>query len=84
MQNLASVTFSKAKAKNPLYRDWWRSVPTDRRSFRTGPKKDFRGPINSGPQNCQKELSLDPGTIIRFSKWLSWNFNDKPTYPPDP
>ena len=25
-----------------------------------------RGPVHSGPQNCQKDLFSDPGTIIRF------------------
>ena len=32
------------------------SEPTDPRSSRTGPKKNSRGPVRSGPQNCQKDL----------------------------
>ena len=49
---------------------------------RTGPKKileDLSGQDLKIDKRTSKDLFFDSGTIIRFSKWLPWNFNDKPT-----
>ena len=58
------------------------SVPMDRRSFRTGPKKileDLSVQDLKIAKRTSKDLSFDPGTIIRVSKWIPWNFNSKPS-----
>ena len=47
------------------------SVPTDRRSFRTGPKKiqeDRPGQDLKIAKRTSKDLFFDPGTIIIFFK----------------
>ena len=53
------------------------SVPTDRRSFRTGPKnilEDRSVQDLKIPKRTSKVLFLDPGTIIRFFKIASLEF----------
>ena len=58
------------------------SVPTDRRSFRTGPKtilEDRSIQDLKIAKRTSKDLFFDPGTIIRVSKWIPWNFKNKPT-----
>ena len=49
----------------------YRSVPTDRRSFRTGPKKILEDRSVQDlkiAKRTSKDLFFDPGTIIRFFK----------------
>ena len=56
------------------------SVPTDRRSFRTGPKKILE---DRSVQDLKiaKRTSKDLFLIqeLGFSQWIPWNFDDKPT-----
>ena len=55
----------------------WSSVPTDRRSFRTGPKKiqeDRSVQDLKIAKRTSKDLFFDPGTIIRFFKMDSLEF----------
>jgi hypothetical protein len=53
------------------------SVPTESRSFRTGPKKNL---VDRSVQDLKiakttsKDLFFDPGTIIRFFKKVSLEF----------
>ena len=52
-------------------------VPTDRRSFRTGPKKILK--VRSAQdlkiaKRTSKDLFFDPGTMIRFFKMASLEF----------
>ena len=53
------------------------SVPTDRRSFRTGPKKILEDrsvqDLKIAKRTC-KDLFFDPGDIIRFFKMNSLEF----------
>ena len=55
----------------------WSSVPTDRRSFRTGPKKILEDrsvqDLKIAKRTC-KDLFFDPGDIIRFFKMNSLEF----------
>ena len=54
-----------------------RSVPTDRRSFRTGPKKILEDRSVQDlkiAKRTSKDLFFDPGTIIRFFKMDSLEF----------
>ena len=60
---------------------WFRtmciSVPTDRRSFRTGPKKILEDRSVQDlkiAKRTSKDLFFDPGTIIRFFKMDSLEF----------
>ena len=58
------------------------SVPMDRRSFRTGPKKILEDRSVQDlkiAKRTSKDLFFDQGTIIRVSKWIPCNFNNKPT-----
>ena len=55
----------------------WGSVPTDRRSFRTGPKKILK--VRSVQdlkiaKRTSKDQFFDPGTIIRVFKMVSLEF----------
>ena len=50
----------------------WVSVPTDRRSFRTGPIKILED--LKIDKRTSKDLFFDPGTIIRFFKMDSLGF----------
>ena len=53
------------------------SVPTDRRSFRTSPKKIIQDWSNQDlkiAKRTSKDLFFDPGTIIRFFKIDSLDF----------
>ena len=53
------------------------SVPTDRRSFRTGPKKileDRSIQDLKTAKRTSKDLFFDPGTVIRFFKMASLEF----------
>jgi hypothetical protein len=53
------------------------SVPTDCRSFRTGPKKILEdGSVQDLKiaKRTSKDLFFDPGTIIRFFKMASLEF----------
>ena len=53
------------------------SVPTDRRSFRTGPKKILEDRSVQDlkiAKRTSKDLFFDPGTIIRFFKMDSLEF----------
>ena len=53
------------------------SVPTDRRSFRTGPKKIIEDRSVQDlkiTKRTSKDLFFDPGTIIRFFKMDSLEF----------
>jgi len=53
------------------------SVPTDRRSFRTGPKKileDWSVQDLKIAKRTSKDLFFDPGTIVRFFKMDSLEF----------
>ena len=53
------------------------SVPTDRRSFRTGPKKIIEDRSVQDlkiTKRTSKDLFFDPGTIIRFFKMASLEF----------
>ena len=53
------------------------SVPTDRRSFRTGPKKileDWSVQDLKIAKRTSKDLFFDSGTIIRFFKIVSLKF----------
>ena len=54
-----------------------RSVPTDRRSFRTGPKKILEDRSVQDlkiAKRTSKDLFFDPGTIMRFFKMASLEF----------
>ena len=53
------------------------SVPTDRRSFRTGPKKILEDQSIQDlkiSKRTSKKLFFDPGTIIRFFKMTFLEF----------
>ena len=53
------------------------SVPTDRRSFRTGPKKFLEDRSVQDlkiAKRTSKDLFFDPGTIIRFFRMASLEF----------
>ena len=54
---------------------FYSSVPTDRRSFRTGPKKKDQSVKDLKiAKRTSKDLFFDPGTIIRFFKMDSFEF----------
>ena len=61
----------------PYFTVFHSSVPTDRRSFRTGPKKILE--VRSAQdlkiaKRTSKDLFFDPGTMIRFFKTDSLEF----------
>ena len=61
------------------------SVPTDRRSFRTGPKKILEDRSVQDliiAKRTSKDLFLNQELLLGFSKWIPWNFNDKSTWSP--
>ena len=65
----------------------WVSVPTDHRSFRTGPKKILEDRSVQDlkiTKRTSKDLFFDPGTIIRFLKWLPWSLMTGLLNPPYP
>ena len=58
------------------------SVPTDRRSFRTGPKKVLE--VRSVQdlriaKRTTKDLFFIQELLLGFSIWIPWNFKDKLT-----
>ena len=69
------ISTSTLQSENRMYIHC--SVPTDRRSFRTGPKKILEDRSVQDlkiAKRTSKDLFFDPGTIIRFFKMDSLEF----------